>query len=355
MTFVRNAWYVVAYSGEITTEAFVRTIADDPILLFRGPGGRVSALLDVCPHRFAPLSAGTIAAGVVRCGYHGLEFDAAGACTLNPHGKGAIPRTLAVRTFPVVERDGLVRMWPGDPDRADAQRVPDCGFLIDPQRRTLTGSTRIESSYRLMVDNLTDLGHAQYLHGSNFASDAFGGLRRLLTVDGDRVTASLTMPSGTAPAIWKRMLGFRDQRVNMWLDTYWHAPSSLVTVIGIAPEGTPKENNFNSKSAHLLTPESASSHHYFFCNSRNFRLDDDEVDREFSAWQQRALVAEDAPMVEAIERRTSVVRRYGLTSTMLGCDEASVRVARIIDEMLAREARAAVPSQPNLVPASPDR
>jgi vanillate O-demethylase monooxygenase subunit len=342
MAFVRNAWYVAAYGREVDGAPLVRNIAGDPILFFREPGGRLAALLDVCPHRFAPLSAGTITAGTVQCGYHGLKFNASGVCTHNPHGKGAIPRTLAVRTFPVVERDDLIWLWAGDPALADEQRVPDCSFLVDPQRRTLSGYTRIASSYRLMVDNLTDLGHAQYLHGSNFATDAFGQLRRLLTVDRDRVTASLTIPDGTTPAIWKRLLDFPDQRVNMWLDTYWFAVSSLVTVIGIAPVGTPKEQNVNTKSAHLLTPETETSHHYFFSNSRNFRLDDADVDQMLLGWQQQALVAEDAPMVEAIEQRSGVANRYGLTPTMLACDEASVRVGRIIEELLAAEAAAAM-------------
>jgi phenylpropionate dioxygenase-like ring-hydroxylating dioxygenase large terminal subunit len=33
----------------------------------------------------------------VQCPYHGLEFDATGACVHNPHGNGAIPKAAVVR------------------------------------------------------------------------------------------------------------------------------------------------------------------------------------------------------------------------------------------------------------------
>ena len=58
--------------------------------------GSVAALEDRCCHRAAPLSRGVLEDGVVQCGYHGLEFDAAGACVHNPHGNGVIPPAAVV-------------------------------------------------------------------------------------------------------------------------------------------------------------------------------------------------------------------------------------------------------------------
>ena len=47
--------------------------------------GEVRAYRDFCPHAGAPLSGGTISGGVVRCPWHGWEFDLkTGAHVANP-------------------------------------------------------------------------------------------------------------------------------------------------------------------------------------------------------------------------------------------------------------------------------
>ena len=104
-TYLRNAWYVAAWSDDLGEGQLIgRTILKQPIVLYRTSDGQVAALDDRCPHRFAPLHMGKIVGGnQVRCVYHGLEFDASGACVLNPHGSKHIPSRAKVRSYPVVE------------------------------------------------------------------------------------------------------------------------------------------------------------------------------------------------------------------------------------------------------------
>ena len=47
--------------------------------MFRTQDGIV-ALEDRCCHRALPLSMGKVVENNIQCGYHGLEFDASGAC-----------------------------------------------------------------------------------------------------------------------------------------------------------------------------------------------------------------------------------------------------------------------------------
>ena len=86
-TYLRNAWYVAAWSDDLVEgQLLARTILKEPIVLFRKSDGNVAALQDRCPHRFAPLHMGKVVDGDrVQCPYHGLEFNASGACVLNPH------------------------------------------------------------------------------------------------------------------------------------------------------------------------------------------------------------------------------------------------------------------------------
>ena len=101
-TYLRNAWYVAAWSDDLVDgQLLARTIMKQPVVLYRKADGHVAAILDRCSHRFAPLHMGKIVNGDrIQCPYHGLEFDASGACVLNPHGAKNIPSRAGVRSFP---------------------------------------------------------------------------------------------------------------------------------------------------------------------------------------------------------------------------------------------------------------
>src|ERR1700737_1545160 len=122
-TYLRNAWYVAAWSDDLAEGQLLgRTILKEPIVLFRKADGNVAALEDRCPHRFAPLHMGKIVGGDrVQCPYHGLEFDASGACVRNPHGTKSIPPRARVRSYPVTEKHKAIWIWMGS-ERADEQK-----------------------------------------------------------------------------------------------------------------------------------------------------------------------------------------------------------------------------------------
>ncbi|MCA8094853.1 Rieske 2Fe-2S domain-containing protein [Burkholderia anthina] len=93
--------------------------------LSRTPENRVSSLEDRYMHRGMPLSAGKLCAEghAVQCPYHGLEFDASGAC-INAPGQATIPRAMRVLAYPVYEQDSLVWLRPGDSELADPADIP---------------------------------------------------------------------------------------------------------------------------------------------------------------------------------------------------------------------------------------
>ncbi|MEV4514513.1 Rieske 2Fe-2S domain-containing protein [Dactylosporangium sp. NPDC049525] len=101
-------WVRVASSAQVSARPLAVTVAGAPLVLLRPePGGPVVAFADQCPHRLVPLSAGTFAGGVLRCSYHGWEFDPAGACVAipsNPPGTGIPPRA-ALPPGPAVRED----------------------------------------------------------------------------------------------------------------------------------------------------------------------------------------------------------------------------------------------------------
>ena len=337
MSFVYNTWYVAALPEELDNGPLGRTILDTPVALYRGEDGKVAALLDICPHRFAALSTGILKDGHLQCPYHGLEFDGTGRCVLNPHGNGARPAALNVRSFPVIERDALIWLWPGDPALANEAAIPNFSCRVDESRRTVGGYGHVDSSYRLLVDNLMDLGHAQYVHRANAQTEVFHKQQREVVVEGDAIHALLTFPEGPPNPMTLRLMPGLNSTIDAWTDIRWTPVSAMLNFVGFAPAGTPKEQSMNTRGTHIITPETATSCHYFFSHSRNFAVRDARIDDIYRDWARQALVNEDKVVVEAIEARRSYVEEHRMKQAMLFCDEAAVRVARETDRLLLAE------------------
>ncbi len=163
-TFLMNCWYVAAWDHElIDGKLLARTILDQPVLLYKGDSGRAVALDNRCCHRGAMLSKGRLEGDCVRCMYHGLKFDPTGKCVQIP-GQDVVPAKLGVRSYPVVERDHLVWIWPGEAAKADPSLIIDIPYLRDPKWRGMAGYMHYDADYRLIVDNLSDFAHLAFVH-----------------------------------------------------------------------------------------------------------------------------------------------------------------------------------------------
>src|SRR5665213_3326669 len=159
--FARNSWYIAAWGDEVGDAPLARRICNDPVVLFRGREGRAAALADLCCHRAAPLSRGTVVEQGIQCGYHGLIIDSAGKCVKVP-GQRLIPGDAAVKSYPLVEKNQLIWVWMGDPSLADPATIVD--FPYHDTWPNKHACYPIRGNYMLMVDNLMDLTHLGYLH-----------------------------------------------------------------------------------------------------------------------------------------------------------------------------------------------
>jgi phenylpropionate dioxygenase-like ring-hydroxylating dioxygenase large terminal subunit len=105
-----EVWHPVAESGELG-DGMLRVVVDGTDWVLARLGGQIVAFADRCPHRRAPLSAGAVEDGEIRCGYHGWRFGAEGGCTLIPANgpDRPVPPRARLRAAPgVVERDGWI-------------------------------------------------------------------------------------------------------------------------------------------------------------------------------------------------------------------------------------------------------
>ncbi|MDE2301242.1 MAG: aromatic ring-hydroxylating dioxygenase subunit alpha [Sphingomonadales bacterium] len=325
--FVRNAWYMAAWAGEVPAEGFLaRRLLGRPWLVFRD-NGVWQMVEDRCPHRFVPLSRGTFSNGRIACGYHGLTFDGSGACVHNPFGP--IPEGARVATCPVVERHGGVWFWPGDPALANPDAIPDFGF-IDANGSVARSHYVMAVNYQLIADNLLDLSHAEFLHVESFGSNGSLFSHGAQTVAQDETGAIWNKwdMTGAPPPGWAASMVQDGETVDQALHIRWHAPANLALFIEMrrshdtGPLVPPMAN------PHILTPETAQSTHYFFTH---------EPGPEAEAMARRVFLEEDEPMLAAQAEAMGEADFWDMRPLILASDKAAVLARRRLRQLIRRE------------------
>ena len=89
--FVREAWYLAAWSDELDKTPLGVMLLGESIVLYRRGDASPVALENRCAHRSLPLSLGCVRGELIECAYHGLQFDASGRCVHVP-GQSRPPR-----------------------------------------------------------------------------------------------------------------------------------------------------------------------------------------------------------------------------------------------------------------------
>lgn len=164
----RDYWYPVTWSRKVGKRPLAVTVCGEQIMLIR-ERGVVRALHDRCPHRGVPLShpmATQEFPGTWTCCYHGWTYDLetgvlVAAITDGPDSP--ICGKVAVKTYPVQERLGLVFLWLGDGEPLPLETdIPE--ELLDPRAIVLGRITVRPGNWRFGAENGFDDGHAKFLH-----------------------------------------------------------------------------------------------------------------------------------------------------------------------------------------------
>lgn len=340
--FMRDCWYVIAWDHEVPAQGlFSRRVIGEPVLLYRKASGEIVALEDRCCHRLAPLSKGRQEGDCVRCGYHGLKFDASGACVEVP-GMDAVPAKARVRNYPVLTRHRWVFVWMGDPALADPALLPDNFSCDDPQWRCLPGYLHYDTPHMLIADNLLDFSHLSYVHEHTLGgSTAIAQTRPVVERIPRGIRVSRHVRNVPAPAYYQRMRPF-DGPVDRWFVYDFVLPGILLMHSGGCPAGSDPDGDprtIRLHSCQALTPETAGTTHYFFQQACRAEQGDDAVARII---HDALIVAfnEDRDMITAQARSIDADPEAPMMPLVM--DAALVQFRRIVDDALeAERARAA--------------
>jgi vanillate O-demethylase monooxygenase subunit len=339
--FPLNAWYAAAYDVEVRHELLARTVCNQQIVLYRKGGGGLAALEDACWHRLMPLSMGRLEGDELVCGYHGIVYSADGLCTHMPSQETINP-SACVRAFPVLERHRFVWVWPGDPALADPALVPDLHWNDDPGWAGDGKMIRVKCDYRLVVDNLMDLTHETFVHGSSIGSREVAESPFVAT-HGDR-TATVTrwMENISAPPFWAGQI--RHARgylglVDRWQIIRFEAPCTVAIDVGVAEAGSgapqgDRSRGVNGYVLNTITPETDTTCLYFWAFARNYCLVEQRLTHELREGVAR-IFREDEHVLEAQQR--AIDARPGHSFYNLNIDAGSMWARRLIDALVAKE------------------
>ncbi len=269
--WLHNCWYVIAWDHEIPGDGFLaRKVLGEPILIYRTGDGTLVALEDRCCHRHAPLSKGRREGDCIRCGYHGLKFDAAGVCVEVP-GLEQAPAGARVRTYPVTEHNKWVFVWMGDAARADTAMLPDNFSCDDPAWRYKPGYMHYDTPYLLICDNLLDFSHLSYVHektlgGSTAIAHARPGIEKVVAPGQRGLRVSRHVPDVPPPPYYKKIERL-STNIDRWFIYDFLLPGTLLMQSGGRPVTDAEGDMSHAVQLHscqTLTPETETSTHYFF-------------------------------------------------------------------------------------------
>jgi phenylpropionate dioxygenase-like ring-hydroxylating dioxygenase large terminal subunit len=185
-----------------------------------------------------------------------------------------------------------------------------------------------------------DLAHADYIHPHTVGSPGAAEVQQAkVTREGDTISVNALWPDLPPNAInkefWKRTA-----HVDQYLDMKWQRASCMLLDLGIMAPGELRVSGLHTPSAHILTPETESSTHYFWAFARDFDRDNSELTAKIVEVVGRAFTTEDKPMIEAAQRTLDQTGAR-LANFTIG-DTGSAQVRRELDRLAAIESNAAV-------------
>jgi vanillate O-demethylase monooxygenase subunit len=279
--FVMNEWYVAAFGEEIKRHLLARTLLGKRLVFYRSTQGQVVALEDRCPHRSMPLSAGTLEQDTIVCAYHGFRYNTEGDCTEVP-SQARCPQNVGIRAYRTHERGAVVWIWMGEPEQADLNKLPAQDWMEDPLWERSQGHLSLQANYVRLHENLLDLTHLSFLHAKSFGTPDYAKAAFESEIGEGQFALLRQVVPTTLPPVWGVPTGLTGpgQAARIVRSEFRSLGLHEVSVLFYDCQLPETERaQFRIRTAHMPTPETATSTHYFIVHGRDFALDDPETTR----------------------------------------------------------------------------
>ncbi|MCX8560498.1 Rieske 2Fe-2S domain-containing protein [Mycolicibacterium mucogenicum] len=138
------------------------------LVVFSGEDGAVRVLDGYCRHMGGDLSQGTVKGNEIACPFHDWRWGGDGRCKLVPYAKRT-PRLARTAAWPTLQQDGMLFVW-NDPEHKEPPQDVTIPRIEGATSDTWTDwhwyTTVVHTNCREIIDNVVDMAHFFYIHGS---------------------------------------------------------------------------------------------------------------------------------------------------------------------------------------------
>jgi phenylpropionate dioxygenase-like ring-hydroxylating dioxygenase large terminal subunit len=329
--FIFDDWYVAAFAQEVGPHLLAKTLLGKGIVMYRQANGQVVAMEDRCPHRSMPLSAGALKDDHIVCAYHGMQFNPQGDCVQVP-SQATCPRSMGVRTYATLERGPLVWIWMGDANTADAQRLPPQPWLTSGDWETSKGYMHLKASYVRLHENLLDLTHLSFLHAKSFGTPDYASAAYDTEMGDGQFAVMRNVVPTTLPPVWAEPTGLKGVgQAARIVRSQFRSPAMHEVSVSFYDCTLPEagRDTFRIRTAHLPTPETATTTHYFVVHGRDFAQHDKAM-TQFMHEQLFVAFHEDVTGLALQEEVLARTPEHELYEFSVGADGPSVAMRRYL-------------------------
>ena len=155
-------WYVICRKEEIEeNKILLKYIFDQEIIIWKKKE-RIMAWENLCIHRGSRLSLGSIKNGILKCAYHGWEYNQDAQCVKIPsQPEIKIPKKACVKSYQVIEKMNMV--WINlSKDTNDFVNIKE--FNESNFNHVASGPYIMNASAPRAIENFLDVAHFPFVH-----------------------------------------------------------------------------------------------------------------------------------------------------------------------------------------------
>ena len=273
-------WYVICRKDEIEeNKILLKYVFDQEIIIWKKKE-RIMAWENLCIHRGSRLSLGSINNGILKCAYHGWEYNQDAQCVKIPSQPDIkIPKKACVKSYKVIEKMNMV--WINlSKDTNDFVNIKE--FNESNFNHVASGPYIMNASAPRAIENFLDVAHFPFVHENHL------GVKDKPMIDDYDVVSSNKGIHASNVKIFQPNPDGTNKSGEVIYDYHVHSPF-------VASLGKDVSKNERFVLVFYVTPISETESMIYTLTLMNFGKLDDKIVRDY----QDFITAQDVPIVES--------------------------------------------------------
>ena len=273
-------WYVICRKDEIEeNKILLKYVFDQEIIIWKKKE-RIMAWENLCIHRGSRLSLGSINNGILKCAYHGWEYNQDAQCVKIPSQPDIkIPKKACVKSYKVIEKMNMVwiNLSKEANDFVNIKEFNESNF-----NHVSSGPYLMKASAPRVIENFLDVAHFPFVHENHL------GIKDKPMIDDYDVVSSNKGIHASNVKVFQPNPDGTNKSGEVIYDYHVHSPF-------VASLGKDVSKNERFVLVFYVTPISETESMIYTLTLMNFGKLDDKIVRDY----QDFITAQDVPIVES--------------------------------------------------------